>query len=144
MSIAVSVLVRPSRALRLLHAGFCAAVLASSAACDGGLAAAACAICGALAWWAGRSEATTRRIDLSPVGQLRLTVQQSSGPAGGGAPAWSLVTGSVLWPRLLVLRLGRAGEPVRHTVLILPDCVAHEHWRPLAVACRSLAARHAQ
>jgi len=144
MSIAVSALVRPSPGLRLLHAGFCAAVLLSSLACGNAWLAAACAACGVAGWILGRGKATLRRIDISPVGQIRLTVQQQSGQTNGGAPALSLLAGSTLWPGLLLLRLGCAGSPRVQSVLILSDCVARDCWRPLALACHSLASHRTQ
>jgi toxin CptA len=117
----------------LLHAGFCGAVLLSSLACDSGLAMAACVVCAAAGWWGGRGSVNASRIDISPVGQVRLTVQQSS---ERDALPLSLLAGSTLWPGLLVLRLGQPGQPAVQTVLVLPDSVAHASWRPLALACR--------
>ena len=145
MSIAVSALIRRSPGLRVLHAGFCGAVLLSSLACAGRLAALACVAGAAVGWWRGRrvgfAAATSCRIDISPVGQIRLTVQQSSGLPGAALAAapLSLLAGSTLWPGLLTLRLGEAkpaGRPAVHTVLVLPDSVARASWRPLALACR--------
>ena len=144
MSIAVSALIRRSPGLRVLHAGFCGAVLLSSLACAGRAAALACVAGAAVGCWRGRNvgfiTATSCGIDISPVGQIRLTVQQSSGqPAGAvvaDAPPLSLLAGSTLWPGLLVLRLGRAGQPAVQSVLVLPDSVARASWRPLALACR--------
>lgn len=138
MSLAVSVLIRRSPGLRWLHAGVCGAVLISSAACEGRAAALACVAAALLGWWRGRRlpalRATTHRIDLSPVGPLRLTVQGTAGPAAASAPL-SLLAGSTLWPCLLVLRLGRAGQAAT-TLLVLPDSVARASWRPLLLACR--------
>jgi len=140
MSIAVSVLIRQSPGLRLLHAGFCGAVLLSSLACAGRAAALACVAGAAVGCWQGRRSglfaATARRVDISPVGQIRLTVQPSTGPVEAEAPPLSLLAGSTLWPALLVLRLGQAGQSAVQTVLVLPDSVARASWRPLAVACR--------
>jgi hypothetical protein len=143
MSIAVSALIRRSPGLRLLHAGFCGAVLLSSLACAGRAAALACMVGAAVGWWRGRrtglAAATSCRIDISPVGQIRLTVQQSSGRPDAAAPPLSLLAGSTLWPGLLALRLGEAGQagrPAVQTMLVLPDSVARSSWRPLALACR--------
>ena len=140
MSLAVSALIRRSPGLCLLHAGFCGAVLLSSLACAGRVAALVCVAGAALGWWHGRraglAAATSCRIDISPVGQIRLTVQQSSGQPAVAAPPLSLLAGSTLWPGLLVLRLGRAGAPAVQTVLVLPDSMARASWRPLALACR--------
>jgi toxin CptA len=136
MSIAVSVIVRPSFGLRLAHAGLCCAVLASAAACPGVLAPLACLLLGALGWLCGRPRAIALRLDISGIGQLRLTVYQQRGSAQ------RLLDGSTLWPRLLLLRL--AGEDGRVRVLaLLPDSVAPAAWRPLALACRA-AATHSE
>lgn len=143
MSLAVSALIRRSPGLRLLHAGVCGAVLVSSAACEGRAAALACVLCAVAGWWQGRRLAALRLtahwIDLSPVGPIRLTVQQSTGRAAAEAPPLSLLAGTTLWPRLLVLRLGPSGrtdQPAVQTVLVLPDSVAPASWRPLVLACR--------
>lgn len=147
MSLAVSALIRRSPGLRLLHAGVCGAVLISSAACAGRAAAFACVACAVLGWWQGRRlaalRATAHWIDLSPVGQIRLTVQQSTGLVAAEALPLSLLAGTTLWPRLLILRLGlrmgpsgQADQPAVQTVLVLPDSVAPASWRPLVLACR--------
>jgi toxin CptA len=140
MSIAVSAIVRPSPGLRLLHAGFCACVLASSLSCDGWLLRIVCSA-GALAgWWLRRGGATVRQFDISGVGQPRLTVYQQTGADDAGAAPLHLMAGSTLWPGLLLLRLGRAGEPPL-SLCILPDSVAAGSFRAVALACRALAAR---
>ncbi|NYE59391.1 toxin CptA [Duganella sp. 1224] len=132
MSIAVSVIVRPSRGLRLVHAGLCCCVMASAAACPGVVAPLLCLLAGALAWLRGRPPAIARQLDISGVGHMRLAVYQHNGGA------LRLLGGSTLWPRLLLLRLGdAAGRAALLTVL--PDSVAPAHWRPLALACRAAA-----
>jgi toxin CptA len=135
MSIAVSVIVRPSSGLRVLHAGLCCCVMASSVLClDSGWAAPL--LCG-LAGLAGALASPARivrRLDISGVGQLRLTVYQEN-----GAPL-RLLEGSTLWPGLLLLRLGGEEGDVR-LLLVLPDSVTRADWRVLSLACRALAAR---
>ncbi|MBA5608355.1 hypothetical protein H3H36_23680 [Duganella sp. FT3S] len=147
MSIAVSAVVRPSSVVRLLRVLVCAGVMLSALSCPGRAWAVACVVAGAagLPWRGGNPK--PRRIDISPVGQIRLTVYQQTG-AGAMAPALlaqapaplALLAGSTLWPALLCLRLGRAGEPVRE-VLVAPGCVGRAAFRPLALACRAVAAR---
>ena len=100
------------------------------------------------------------RLDISPVGQLRLAVYLEHGVArcaaadalpGQGGPLpppaplrpmpglQRLMPGSTLWPALLVLCLVDDGGR-RSSVLVQRgrSCTA---FRPLAVACRAIAAR---
>jgi hypothetical protein len=147
MSIAVSALVRPSSRVRLARVLVCAGVMASALYCPGRLWAAACVAAGAagLPWRGGNPK--PRRIDISPVGQIRLTVYQQTG-AAVPAPATitvspaplALLTGSTLWPGVLFLRLGGVDGAVEQ-VLVVPGCVAGPAYRPLALACRAVAAR---
>lgn len=85
-------------------------------------------------------------LDISPVGQLRLAVYLEHGAApatGAGAVAASglrLLPGSTLWPSLLVLCLAdAAGRRTQVLVQRGDRCTA---FRPLAVACRAIAARN--
>ena len=85
-------------------------------------------------------------LDISPVGQLRLAVYLEHGAApatGAGAVAASglrLLPGSTLWPSLLVLCLADAvGRRTQVLVQRGGSCAA---FRPLAVACRAIAARN--
>ncbi|WP_295995920.1 hypothetical protein [Rugamonas sp.] len=71
-----------------------------------------------------------------------MAVYQKAGGVHAGVPV-SLLGGSTLWPRLLVLRLGREDGGVA-TLLVLPDSVAAATFRPLALACRAIAARGAE
>lgn len=132
MSIAVSVIVRPSRGLRIAHAGLCCCVMASAVFCPGVAAPLLCLLMGALGWRAGRSAAIARQLDISGVGLVRLAVYQHNGIPQRVLP------GSTLWPRLLVLRLaGTAGG--QQALVLRPDSVAPAQWRALAVACRAAA-----
>ena len=90
------------------------------------------------------SIATVRRIDISGVGQLRLTVQQElgkGGPAAGipgpGSPM-TLLPGATVWPCCILLRL-RADDGVTWPLVLLPDAVGAGQYRALAVAVRALA-----
>ena len=157
MSIAVSAVVRPSICLRAALAGFgllagCAAGFVANGA--GGVfywpamgSGAGIAAALILAFSAFKNS-NALRIDISGVGQIRLTVYQvmrggalrAVGSDGAQGTVVSLMAGSTLWPGLLLLRL-RAGDGCVTIVPIWPDSVAAALFRPLAVACRSIAAR---
>ncbi|PIF12465.1 hypothetical protein [Janthinobacterium sp. 13] len=94
-------------------------------------------------------------LDISPVGQLRLAVYLEHGaapdagaagqaqPAGPGpvaAPGLRLLPGSTLWPSLLVLCLADAAG--RRTAVLVQRGGSCTAFRPLAVACRAIAARN--
>lgn len=132
MSIAVSVIVRPSRGLRFAHAGLCCCVMASAAVCPGVVAPLLCLLAGALAWLGGRPSAIACQLDISGVGHVRLAVYQTNGST------LRLLGGSTLWPRLLLLHLGDDVSTVQ-VVAVLPDSVAPPQWRALALACRAAA-----
>lgn len=90
------------------------------------------------------SIATVRRIDISGVGQLRLTVQQELGRGdeaaamlAPGSPM-TLLPGATVWPCCILLRL-RADDGATWPLVLLPDAVAAGQYRALAVAVRSLA-----
>ncbi|MGK5005755.1 hypothetical protein [Janthinobacterium sp. LB2P70] len=86
-------------------------------------------------------------LDISPVGQLRLAVYLEHGGAPGmdassvAVPlGLRLLPGSTLWPSLLVLCLADAvGRRTQVLVQRGSSCAA---FRPLAVACRAIAARN--
>jgi hypothetical protein len=81
--------------------------------------------------------ATAHQIDISGVGQLRLTVQLNGRFDVDGAVAVRLLAGSTLWPRLMLLRLGPVGDapgPACRIVAVLPGSVTPEAFRALAVA----------
>lgn len=132
MSIAVSVIVRPSRGLRIAHAGLCCCVMTSAAACPGVAAPCLCLLMGVLGWLFGRPSAIAQELDISGVGRVRLAVYQQSGSA------LCRLDGATLWPRLLLLRLRDASGGVR-TLAVLPDSVTRHEWRALALACRAAA-----
>lgn len=147
-SIALVVRIAPSRRLRALlllaacmHAGAAALILSpqQNFALPWWCAAACCAAA-ALCLVAALQPLNVRQIDLSKAGALRLTVQQKQ-PANGRAVR--LLPGSVLWERLLVLRLASAdGAPFPvQTVLVLPDSTGRDAFRALTVALRAIAGR---
>ena len=83
-------------------------------------------------------------LDISPVGQLRLAVYLEHGGAPSSAgplvpPVLRLLPGSTLWPSLLVLCLADAAG--RRTQVLAQRGSACAAFRPLAVACRAIAAR---
>ncbi|MCX7291468.1 hypothetical protein [Janthinobacterium sp.] len=93
-------------------------------------------------------------LDISPVGQLRLAVylERGGGPAAGASgpaeragplslvrPGQRLLPGSTLWPSLLVLCLADAAG--RRTQVLAQRGSSCAAFRPLAVACRAIAAR---
>jgi toxin CptA len=135
MSIAVSVIVRPSLGLRIAHAGLCCCVLASAVACPGVVAPLLCCLSGLLGWLFGRQPGIARRLDISGVGQVRLTVYQQTGTV------LRLLDGTTLWPGLLLLRLGDDDGRVR-VLVVLPDSLVQGERRALALACRAAAQKN--
>ena len=161
MSIAVAAVIRTPVCLRLLQAvlGLCAVL----AACplSGAWRVAALSEPGpgqlvggyALGWPGALTSATggvfllallrKRRkpqvLDISPVGQLRLGVYLEHGGASLVPPVLRLLPGSTLWPSLLVLCLADAAG--RRTQVLVQRGSACTAFRPLAVACRAIAAR---
>lgn len=168
MSIAVAAVIRTPVCLRLLQAllGLCAVLAAwplsgawhVAALSGSGLGAAQLVGGYALGWPGALSSAAggvfllallrQRRkpqvLDISPVGQLRLAVYLEHGGAPSGAgplvsPVLRLLPGSTLWPSLLVLCLADAAG--RRTQVLAQRGRACAAFRPLAVACRAIAAR---
>lgn len=138
----------PSRLLRL-------ALCAHGAACAGAAAAmlrsperwhgaawlaALCLLAAAVAARAAARAGTTRRIDISGLGQLRVTVQQSMGET---APRelMLLQPGSTVWPHALLLLLRDAGNGRPSVLTILPDSLPPEQFRKLGVSLRAIARR---
>lgn len=154
MSIAVSAFVRPSFCLSFVPLVFAALLFAAGPLLLGagggryGAAGfvAAISVCAGLyllrasllSW---RQNRNGWRIDISGVGQIRLTVYQTRRSAAALAEDVTLMAGSTLWPRLLLLRL-RQADGVVHGLLIWPGNVAGPAFRPLSLACRAIAARN--
>lgn len=149
MSIALSVCVRPAVRLRLasvvlslcaLAAGLALAVArggdflgAPAGACASALAGLACLL-------RPVQGGMRRRLDISAVGQIRLTVYQHMGEGAAVSCGASLLPGSTLWPGFLLLRLRLEGGAVLVLVLWRGN-VGGAAFRSLAVACRAIAAR---
>jgi hypothetical protein len=165
MSIAMTVVVAPSRRLRFLLVGFGASLLAAACAVGccaspgftaGPAVALVLLFAGVCVMHAALRPAMVHRIDISGPGQLRLTVQQGVRPDKSEALPARLLSGSTLWPRLLLLRLETVGEGAAGPaasglrgwlagrvagrrgriwrVEVLPDSVPPEAFRALAVA----------
>lgn len=142
MPIAVSAIVRPSRAHRcvLLGAGlslFAAAIAVGVAAPmrfhAASFQAVALALSAAVLMHAGSGRAKTHRIDISGTGEVVLTVQQGLRGRMAACTSVTLLPGSVVWPPLMLLRLRAPGAAVQ----VLPvwrDSVEPDVWRVLAVA----------
>lgn len=141
MSIAVTVVVRPSFCLRLLQAGFAACALAVALLLPP-IFAISCAVASAAALRSALRRAKTHRLDISGIGQIRLAVYLHSGPQADSSPpvTVALQAGSTCWPWLLLLRL-RHGDGALTVLAVLPDSVAPGRFRPLALACRACAAK---
>ncbi|MFI4938735.1 MAG: protein YgfX [Burkholderiales bacterium] len=158
MSIAVSVVVKPSRLLFILVAGIClgAALVGVSVGLG---------VVGELPVWertlyagfciflalAGLVRTARRRktfhVDISGTGQIRLRAEGQSlsfarmqEPNDDGLLV-KLLADSTIWPRFLLLRL-RAEDGRIHIVPILHDCLPEEPFRAISVACRWIAAHN--
>lgn len=101
----------------------------------------------ALPWLAGllvgwrtcrsKAQPTVRRIDLSGVGQYRLTVQHDmAGPPCALDQPVFLLPGACVWPSCMLLQFGTAQGAVWPLVL-LPDSMNADQFRALAVALRA-------
>lgn len=135
MSIAVSVVVRPSARLRLSHTAVCVCTVAASALCPGWCWPAACLLGGVAGLLLPPRQPMLSRLDISAVGHIRLTVYQQTGAVSAAEPV-VLLAGSTLWPGLLLLRLRHADGRVT-TLTVVPGA----ELRGLVVACRAIAAR---
>jgi hypothetical protein len=158
MSIAVSALVKPSRAFRFVLGG--AGLVQLGAACAAGLdglfapargvavsfavplpaalVTAALLLAGTLLLAAAARRPMTHRIDISGTGELRVTVQQGVPlPAWRDAQAVELLPGSAVWPLLMLLRYRAprdGGTGRTHTLHVWRDSVDADAWRALRVA----------
>lgn len=158
MTIAVSVVVKPSRLLLsvlvLLCIGVALVGIAIGLGVVGELSAwvrLACLLCCFAAAGGGLVHAVKRRrnyyLDISGSGQIRLR-HMAHGPVDvfksniiphEGGMLVVLLADSTLWPRFLMLRLQEDGGIV-HVLPVLPDSLPVESFRALGVACRWIAA----
>ena len=152
MSIAVSAVIVPSRLLRFALGGFVVANLGAGVALASGFAgpfrlplvgACACLLAGVVLAASLARGRKVRRIDISGLGQLRVTVQQRVGSNQTRTDLAELLSGSTVWPGLMVLRLRRA-DGVVGALTLLPDSVEPGQFRRLSVAIRYIAMRKKQ
>lgn len=158
MSIAASVVIKPSRWLFALTAALCLGAAAVGWAVALGavgelalwLRLVCASLCTALAG-AGFAGMMRRRkiyrLDISGSGQIRLRPARpdlrqmpeviSKEPDADGILV-TLLADSTLWPRFLMLRLQDESGRV-HVLSILPDSVSAESFRAVSVACRWIA-----
>jgi len=150
MSIAVSAVIKPSRLLRVALAAYAAAGAGAAVALTFGLGgrfhvplvlAGACAAVALVAGRAAVAAATTRGIDISGLGEIRLTVQHSIGNQQGAHALVRLLPGSTVWPQLLLLLLKDADSGAVSALAILPDSVAPGQFRKIAVSINAIARR---
>lgn len=161
MSIAVSVVVKPSRLLLMMVGTMCAGTAFMGAMLGlgqvGDLPNAArfsLAIFSVFLAFFGLYHTVrhqkTLHIDISSTGQLRLT-RLNDAISSCRKKNWphvkekgevvQLLSDSTIWPHLLLLRLQAENEKI--TVLpVLPDCVSRDSFRALSVACRWIAAHN--
>ncbi|WP_307720453.1 protein YgfX [Massilia atriviolacea] len=157
MSIAVSACIRPSRLLRLVLLGYAALHLAVALALvwrwAAGMGAAgvwtavsagACALAALLAWRASAQGEMRRRIDISGLGEIRLTVQQSLGAVPVQADVLQLLPGSTMWQHSLLLLLGSPDSKRILVQCIWPDSMPRAQFRAVSVALRAIAGRDKQ
>jgi toxin CptA len=153
MSIALSAIVRPSRLLRRALVGCALTYAVLGAALIAGLAGPviapvflgiSCLLAALAALHTRRGMRTAHQIDVSGLGELRLTVQHHSAISRQPAVLMRLAPGCTIWPGLLVLLLrphGEGGAAALQALLVLPDSMTPEQFRALTVACRSIAKR---
>jgi toxin CptA len=149
MSIAASAVIVPSRRLRLALLCYGSANLGAALALAGGLAGpfrlpglgAGCCLLAALVLFRALGlHADLRGIDISGLGQLRLTVQLDIGLKDARPELVQLLPGSTVWPCLMLLLLRRQ-DGVVAVLLLFPDSVEVGQFRPLSVAIRAIASR---
>ncbi|WP_317202308.1 hypothetical protein [Janthinobacterium sp.] len=149
MSIALSVRVRPAVRLRFASAALSLCAIAAGlalalarggdflgapvGACASGLGGLACLL-------RPVQDGMRRRLDISAVGQIRLTVYQHMGEGAAATRSASLMPGSTLWPGFLLLRL-RLEDGAVLVLALWRGNVGGAAFRSLAVACRAIAAR---
>lgn len=108
-------------------------------------------ISSALAVFKASRHRKTFHIDISGIGQIRLT--QYSGVSafheksrlaldGISGDVVHLSPDSVLWPQFLLLRV-KSGQGAVSSIPVLPDSISGPGFAELSVACRYLAARNA-
>lgn len=160
MTIAVAVIVRPSRllgaALRCLGLGLLLAawllwgVHPSPASPPVALLSILCALTGGAAFLFSRTVRKHHRLDVTGTGQIRLADTSLEAFVHGSPPARlppsggevvQLLGDSTLWPFMLILRLRSKSTGQVTVVPVLPDSLDSGSRHALLVACRWVAAR---
>lgn len=156
MSIAVSVVVKPSRFLLAAVGAMCIGITLFAFLIGAGrigetsmpirlLVAASCTITAFSGfYWTARARKTFR-IDISDIGQIRLEEYIGSGKFsllvdGAKSNVVSLMPDSTIWPHLLLLRLRNENDQI-NVLPILRDCIEDDAFRALSIACRWIAAQ---
>lgn len=156
MSIAVSVVVKPSRFLLAAVGALCIAIAFFAGMIGMGqigklsipmrlIIAGSCSAAAFFAfYWTARTRKTFR-IDISDIGQIRLMEYIGSGEFpfradGAKSNIVSLMPDSTIWPHMLLLRL-RGEDDQINIVPILRDCMDENAFQSLSVACRWVAAQ---
>ena len=161
MSIAASVVINPSRQLRLLLA-VCGLLIAGVAIRLALIELATTAVlarlglslllvfCGLGLIYSAFTARKSFQLDISGIGEIRLREhyagavakrRKSSPDAKGNGEMVQLMDDSTIWPALLVLRLRRA-DATRTSLIVLPDMVEPDAFRTLLVAVRWIAAHN--
>ena len=148
MPIAVTVPVQPSRLLRLVLLGYALACVAAALAMLAGsrfhlveAGAAACLLSAVLAARAARASEMRHVIDVSGLGEIRLTVQQHMACAASRSGLVHLLPGSTIWPHCLLLLLRDTTSGAITALAILPDSMPPDAFRNLSIAIRAIARR---
>ena len=154
MSLAVSAVISSSRLLRVALAVYGTASAGAALALVTGqgapfyhrpLLAGACLAAALVALRCAGEIGNARRIDISGLGEIRLSVQQSLGAAPPHTDEndhlVELLPGSTIWPCLLILRLRSGGNGAVTVVTILPDSVSAGQFRKVAAAVTWIARR---
>ncbi|MBV8665691.1 MAG: flagellar hook-length control protein [Burkholderiaceae bacterium] len=154
MTIATSVVVKPSRSLLIVVGLLSLGVVYVGTAIGLGnvgdlpdwqrwLIAASCMLLAPVGFLRTVAAQKVIRLDISGSGQIRLRNAASTADACDEAEGIlvSLLPNSTIWPRFLLLLL-RAEDGKLHIVTILPDSLPEEGLRAVAVACRWVAAHN--
>ena len=145
MSIAISVILRPSKILRfcvisfvflLLFIGVFIASLKTLSLFNQS---ALIALCGFAAWrsfsYNQKIAKTSWRINIDGQGQLRCQSNMESDDV------FALMAGTTLWTQALFLRLHNQEKNVKVNIVILSDALGKDEFRRLSVACKWIVAR---
>jgi toxin CptA len=161
MSIAVSVVVKPSRILLAAVCFICLAILSATSLIGLGVVGELPpairflififgAFTALLGFYHTVRNQKTLHIDISGTGRFQLyeidvstsTCHEKKWPhVKDKGEVMTLLHDSTIWTNLLLLRLQAAGGKIT-VVRVLPDCVSRESFRALSVACRWIAAQN--